>query len=294
MTINLEVVDKISEISVKKYTWKDCALYALGIGATHKDLEYLYEGTKGGMKVYPTFAITPIMGPLYSFFKEARINLAGALHAGHKITMHRMIKPQGSFYTVTHCKSIYDKGVAAVVNLEFETRDGNGDILFINQMTIFCRGQGNFGGDPGPKQLKFDYPEERPPVFTALYQIQERQAAIYRLSGDYNPLHIDPKLAEKAGFTKPVLHGLCTYGYVGRAVLHHLCRGDASILEELNAKFVSLVFPGDTLEVKGWGTDDPGMYIIAAKTQNGLVLDQSYLRIKHHEKCKLSAMSGSS
>ncbi len=280
MAVNLGVIGRRTGPSVKEYTWKDCALYALGIGASEKDLEYVYEGAEGGMKVYPTFAVFPIIEPLFDFISEAGIELPSVLHAGHKITLYKKIRPQGTFNTTTLCRSIYDKGKAAVANVEFETRDGHGDLLFTNEMSIYCRNHGNFGGDPGPKPLRFDPPEGGSPAFTALYQIPEWQAAIYRLSGDYNALHIDPRAAKKAGFLKPVLHGLCTYGYVGRAVLEHLCGGEVSRFGEFSARFAGVVFPGDTLTIRGWKTDDAGLFIIVAETRGGVVLDQSYVRVK--------------
>ena len=280
MIINLEVIGKKSHPLVRKYTWQDCALYALGIGAGENNIEFVYEGAPGGMKVYPTFGVLPIMPLLFKFIAEAEIDLASVLHAGHRITLHKAIPPQGCFHTSTLCKSIYDKGKAALVNVEFETRDDRGEVLFTNEMSIFCRGQGNFGGDPGPKPLKFDPPAGVRPLFIASYPIPERQAAIYRLSGDYNPLHIDPEAAAKAGFQRPVLHGLCTYGYTARAVLEQLCRGEVARFKEFSARFSSIVFPGDVLTVKGWAADTPNLYIIIAETQNGVVLDQSYVSIR--------------
>lgn len=280
MAVNLGVIGRRSGPAVKEYTWKDCVLYALGIGAGEEDLEYIYEGVEGGIRVYPTFAVFPIIGPLFDFLKEARIDLASVLHMRHKITVNGLIRPQGTFFTTALCKSIYDKVKAAVANVEFETRDDRGELIFTNEMSIYCGGHGNFGGDPGPKPLKFDPPVDSDPVFTISYPIPGRQAAIYRLSGDYNALHIDPRAAKKAGFPRPVLHGLCTYGYVGRAVLKHLCLGEASRFAEFSARFASTVFAGETLTVRAWATDEAGLYIIVAGTPNGAVLDQCYARIK--------------
>ncbi len=279
MSLKLDVVGKRSEPVIKKYSWKDCALYALGIGATDKDLEFIYEGTTGGMKVYPSFGVIAIMEPVFNFFQEAAINLSGVLHAGHKISLHQEIASKGAFSTTTLCRSIYDKGKAALVNVEFESRNENDQLLFTNEMSLFCTGQGSFGGEPGPKPEKIVPPEGKEPVFTVSYSIPEWQAAIYRLSGDYNPLHIDPVAAKKAGFAKPILHGLCSYGYMCRAALEELCGKDVTKFKEFNVRFSSVVFPGDTLTVKGWSTADKNLFILVAETENGVVLDQSYVKI---------------
>lgn len=276
MSLNLDLIGNKLDPEVKKYDFKDCSLYALGIGASENDLEFIYEGTKRGMQVYPTFAVFPIMQPLFKFMIRAGIDLKGVLHAGQKTTIFKPIPSSGTFYTTTLFKSAYDKVKAAVVNLEFETSDEEGDTLFTNFVSLYCRGQGDFGGEHGPPQVKYDPPANKEPIFKQKYAIPGKQAAIYRLSGDLNPLHIDPAVAKKAGFAKPILHGLCTFGYMGRAVLDNLCDLDVSRLKELSVRFANVTFPGDSLTIKGWETPDPSRYIILAETDNGVVLDQSY------------------
>ncbi len=279
MAINLDLIGKKSEPAEKKYTFKDCILYALGIGATEEDLAFIYEGAKGGLLVYPTFAVYPIMQSLFKFLVHAGIDLKGVLHAGQKTSIFKPIPSAGALFTTTLFKSAYDKKKAAVVNVEFETKDEDGEVLFSSLVSLYCRGQGDFGGEQGPKQAKYDPPSDSDPIFEQKYKIPERQAAIYRLSGDFNPLHIDPVVANKAGFAKPVLHGLCTFGYVGRAILDNLCGKDVAKFNELSVRFANVTFPGDTLTVKVWQTQHANQYIVLAETENGVVMDQSYVSI---------------
>ena len=279
MALNLDLIGKKSDPETKKYSFKDCILYALGVGATEEDLEFVYEGAKGGLLVYPTFAVYPTMQSLFKFIVHAGIDLKGVLHAGQKTSILRPIPSSGVFYTTTLFKSAYDKRKAAVVNVEFETKDETGEVLFSSLVSLYCRGQGDFGGDQGPPQEKYDPPNNRDPVFVQKYKIPTRQAAIYRLSGDFNPLHIDPVVANKAGFNKPILHGLCTFGYVGRAILDNLCGRDVSKFKELSVRFANLTFPGDTLTIKGWETQYSNQFIVLAETENGIVMDQSYANL---------------
>jgi acyl dehydratase len=279
MALNLDLIGKKSEPEIKKYSFKDCILYALGIGATEDDLEFVYEGAKGGLLVYPTFAVYPTMQPLFKFIVHAGIDLKGVLHAGQKTRIYKPIPASGTFLTTTLFKSAYDKKKAAVINVEFETKDEGGEVLFSNLVSLYCRGQGDFGGEQGFPQEKFDPPDNKKPLFVQKYKIPERQAAIYRLSGDFNPLHIDPVVANKAGFAKPILHGLCTFGYVGRAVLDNLCDKDVSKFKEISVRFANVTFPGDTLTIKCWETQSSNKYIVLAETENGVVMDQSCVTI---------------
>ncbi len=120
----------------------------------------------------------------------------------------------------------------------------------------FHVGAGGFGGDPGPKAVSLNPPEGVAPDFLVSYPIPENQAALYRLSGDLNPLHLDPEFARRGGFDRPILHGLCTYGYATRAILHGLCGGDVTRFKEFKARFSGAVYPGETLLTEGWRESD--------------------------------------
>jgi acyl dehydratase len=155
--------------------------------------------------------------------------------------------------------------------LDIETRDDNGRLLFENRVVIVDRSAGNFGGDRGPQTERFDPPEGADPDFHLAYATSPDQAALYRLNGDKNPLHIDPEFAKLGGLERPILHGLCTYGFAGRAILHGLCGSDPARFKSLAVRFMGPVFPGDTLITEGWKKDN-GAYIIQTKTQDGRVV----------------------
>ena len=142
--------------------------------------------------------------------------------------------PDGEIESVGECSAIWDKGSAAVLEFTSESRDvATGQPLLRTKTSLFCRGEGGWGGDRGPSE-KLEFPD-RSPDKKITYSTREDQALTYRLSGDRNPLHSDPSFAALGGFDKPILHGLCTYGMTGRALLHGLCEGDAARFLSMNA-----------------------------------------------------------
>ena len=142
----------------------------------------------------------------------------------------------------------------------FETRDENGDLLFENKAVVVDRSAGNFGGDRGPKSEIVVPPERREPDFQVEYTTTKDQCALYRLSGDKNPLHIDPEFAGKGGFDRPILQGLCSFGFSGRAILHSVCGSDPARFKSFSVRFMNVVYPGDTLITEGWKTDTGALH----------------------------------
>ncbi len=267
MPLNLNVIGKELEAAAFTYTEDQVMLYALGIGACAHDLDFVYEKN---LKVLPTFAVLPFMPVLLNVFvPEAGLNLFKVLHGEHQIVLHRPIPPSGTVYTTTICDSIYDKGdKGAMVNVRFKTRNAAGDMLFENRAVLIDRGAGNFGGERGPRTEPVDPPRHQAPDFTVSETIPANQAALYRLSGDKNPLHIDPAFAAKGGFDRPILQGLCTLGYAGRAILRNVCNQDPSRLASFALRFMHVVYPGDVLTTEGWKVDQ-GKYIIRTSNQEG-------------------------
>ncbi len=154
--------------------------------------------------------------------------------------------------TTGEITAIYDKGKGAVIEVTSESvLEASGDPLFRNRIQVYIRGEGGFGGERGPSGAKNPAPE-REPDHVVTYQTGPDQALLYRLSGDRNPLHSDPAFAQMAGFDAPILHGLCTYGFTGRALLHTLCDGDPGRFTSMDGRFSSPVWPGEALTVRMW------------------------------------------
>lgn len=259
MAINLDIVDVKSGPHTESYDWKDTVLYALGVGAKVDELDFLLE--LSGPKVLPTFAVVPSFRAMLAIITKLGASVAAILHGEQKIIVHRPIPPQGTMTTVAAVSNIYDKGKGALVVIEANTTDGLGEPLFDNVFSVFVRGEGGFGGDRGPVSPTLAPPTERAPNFEVTESTSPEQALLYRLSGDTNPLHASPQLAVSAGFDRPILHGLCTYGYAGRAILHRACGGNPARFRSFAARFSGVVFPGDTLTTRGWRVEE-GKYIV--------------------------------
>ena len=197
------------------------------------------------------------------------------VHGEQAIELHRQIPVEGKVRTVGKVAGIYDKGSGAVVVTESKSVDkASGEPLFTTRASVFIRGEGGWGGDRGPSGPR-NVPPEREPDHVVTYQTRADQALTYRLSGDRNPLHSDPEFAKMAGFPKPILHGLCTYGFTGRALLHSLCGSDPARFTSMEARFSKPVFPGDALTVKMWV--DGNEAVFRTETQNGdVVIDQAF------------------
>jgi acyl dehydratase len=257
------------------FSWdaKDVMLYAVGVGAKpESELEFVYEGK--GPKVLPTYAVIPGMFSMGGLVANVEINLAMLLHGEQSITLHREIPPEGKVKVTGRISEVWDKGKAAVIGSEGIVEDEKGP-LFTTKATLFIRGAGGFGGARGPSTAGLNAPPERAPDHAVEDVTRPEQAAIYRLSGDRNPIHIDPDFARMAGFEKPFLHGLCTYGFVGRALVKALCGGDPGRLRSFEARFADQVWMGDTIVTKLWKTG-AGEAIVQAETQKGnVVLSQA-------------------
>ena len=270
MGLNLDMVGKKSDPVPFTYDEDRVILYALGIGAGVEELDFIYEKD---LRVFPTFAVVPFIPTLLSsFVPMVKLNLLAVLHGEQKIVLHKLIPTSGTIHTTTRWDSVYDKGdKGATINISFETRDENGDLLFENKAVVMDRSAGNFGGDRGPKSEIITPPEGKDPDFRVEYATTKDQCALYRLSGDKNPLHIDPEFAGKGGFDRPILHGLCSFGFAGRAILHSVCGSDPARFKSFSVRFMNVVYPGDTLITEGWKRDT-GAYIIQTKTRDGRIV----------------------
>ena len=270
-TVDLSVIGKRTKPIVFEYTWRDVVLYALGVGATADDLSLVYENAPGGLKVLPSFCVVPAVRAFPSFGDDIEWSLM--LHGEHTIRLSRPMPTGGRLFQTGVITDIFDKGKGAVFHAKITGKTEDGQHLYDANWAIFYLGAGGFGGDPGPKATPITPPEDIAPDFSCTCKVAENQAALYRLSGDRNPLHIDPEAARRGGFERPILHGLCTYGIATRALVNGPLAGDVGRLKEFKARFTSSVYPGDTLTTEGWKT--AGGYIVQARTENNIVLSNA-------------------
>tara|TARA_B100000809_G_C15112092_1_gene520986 strand:+ start:1046 stop:1882 length:837 start_codon:yes stop_codon:yes gene_type:complete len=278
MPINPEAVGVKGQPSQRSWTSKDALLYAVGIGAGTDELQYTTENTKDiDQKVFPTFAVI-VGGGGIPMREVGSFNPALMVHGEQGIELLSEIPAEGEIESVGECTAIYDKGSAAVLEFTSESKNvATGEVLLRTRTSLFCRGEGGWGGDRGPSE-KIQFPD-RTPDQQVSYTTREDQALTYRLSGDRNPLHSDPSFSAMGGFEKPILHGLCTYGFTGRGLLNALCDGDAGRFKSMNARFSKPVIPGDTLTVSMWVNGSEALF--RTTNQDGdVVIDQGVFRFE--------------
>ena len=278
MPINPEAVGVKGQPSQRSWTSKDALLYAVGIGAGTDELQYTTENTKDiDQKVFPTFAVI-VGGGGIPMREVGSFNPALMVHGEQGIELLSEIPAEGEIESVGECTAIYDKGSAAVLEFTSESKNiATGEVLLRTRTSLFCRGEGGWGGDRGPSE-KIQFPD-RVPDQQVSYTTREDQALTYRLSGDRNPLHSDPSFSAMGGFEKPILHGLCTYGFTGRGLLNALCDGDAGRFKSMNARFSKPVIPGDTLTVSMW-VDGSEALFRTTNQNDEVVIDQGVFRFE--------------
>ncbi len=283
MALNPDAVGNTSEPAERSWEHTDALLYALGVGAgaldpTGFELEFTTENSVGiTQRVLPTFTTIIGQGGGRSVLSIGEYDPAMLVHGEQAIRLHGEIPPAGSVSTVSKVAGIYDKGSAGLVVLESESRHvGSGELAFSGRTSLFIRGAGGFGGPRNPQgdeegALAAEPVPTREPDEVVSYPTRPDQALLYRLNGDRNPLHSDPAFAKRAGFDRPILHGLCTYGFTGRALLHMVCGSDPARFGAMRARFSKPTMPGDTLTVSVWDIGDvaQGTYRFRTGTQRG-------------------------
>lgn len=253
MSVDPNSVGVASDVFTLRYDWKTLALYALGVGAKRDELDYLYEAR--GPKVLPTFAVVPAYPVLSDLLQRSGGRLDRLVHGAQSVRVHAPIPSAGELSTSGAITGIYD--LKRMTQLVFQTRTLCEDrLVYTTEWSMLVLGEGGFGGPRPPKSTLPKVPSHVEPSFSVEEQISPEQALLYRLSGDANPLHVDPAVAALLGFEKgPILHGLATYGFAARALIRSALGGDASRLLGFHGQFRKPVWPGETLRTEGFAVD---------------------------------------
>lgn len=261
MAFNLSQVGKKFGPIEYRYDWNQPALYALGCGAHEDELDVLLETR--GPKVLPTFSVAVVLKPIHQSIAALGGNFLTLVHGNQRCVIHRPIPPEGTLKTTATIKALYDKGKAGLAVYETETTDARGERLFDTEWQIFYRGEGGFGGERGPEAPSYNPHADKAADAHVEMPTQPTQALLYRIgSQDLNPIHSDPEVAKMAGFERPILHGLCTFGHSGRAAVRALCDGDPDRLTSIEGRFSKPVFPGDTIVTDLWKMNPGEAYFI--------------------------------
>ncbi|MEN3222151.1 MaoC/PaaZ C-terminal domain-containing protein [Mycolicibacterium porcinum] len=267
-----------AELEPIEFSWtsSDIQLYHLGLGAgadpmDPRELRYLVDETP---QVLPTFgnvaASFHMTEPPKVQFPGIDIELSKVLHASEAVSAPGPIPTSGTAKSVQRFTEIWDKGKAAVIVSESTVTDESGKVLWTTKRSIFARGEGGFGGERGPASSA-ELPDRAPDIEIALPTLPQ-QALLYRLCGDRNPLHSDPAFAAAAGFERPILHGLCTYGIGCKAIVDNLLDGDVSQVASYGARFAGVVIPGETLQANIWKQDGKFIGVLTAPSRDNAVV----------------------
>jgi acyl dehydratase len=282
MALNLEAIGEDWDAGECSWTHKDAILYALGVGAgavdPHDELAFTTENSHGvTQRVLPTFAVVAntMHGPSKAGPKYGDFPLGNVLHAEQSVTLHADLPVEGSARLTSRIAAMYDKGKDALIVVETAATDAkSGEPVYDTRSTIFVRGEGGFGGERGASH-SVAIPD-RAADHVVTYSTRADQALLYRLSGDTNPLHADPWFAKAAGLERPILHGLCTFGFTGRALLHAVCDSAPSRFGSMSTRFSAPVLPGQDLEVHIWVQDDLATF--QTRVDGAVVLDRGTFR----------------
>jgi len=279
---------QVPEDQEYSYTERDVILYNIGIGATEQELQWTYEG-HDEFSALPTFGVIPQFGassgvPLGWL---PNFNPAKLLHGEQYLSIKGPIPTEANVVNEARLLEVLDKGKAASVTTLVQTRDRDtGQLLFENQATVFIRGAGGFGGkrsgaDRGAATAA-NVPPKRAPDAVMEEKTSPAQAALYRLSGDYNPLHIFPEFAAIGGFEKPILHGLCFMGVSGKHVLKTF-----GPFEDIKVRFSGVVYPGETLVTEMWKEGNKVIFVTKTKERGSTVLTSAAATLAEGNKAKL-------
>lgn len=270
------------------YTERDVALYALGVGAPadpldQRELQFVYELSGEDFKVLPTFAVLfpsrMIDHMLTGSLPGLTFNPMMLLHGEQYLAVHRPLPTRATVTCAPRVSNVFDKGSGALVITDVPCYDESGAEIAFGQYSMFIRGVGGWGGERGTSSAPFDPPAREPDAVIS-EQTAPTQALIYRLSGDTNPLHADPLMAALGGFDQPILHGLCSFGYAGRAVLKAFCDNDPSRFKSIRVRFAKHVFPGETLVTSMWREEDRVFFQTSVAERGTVALSSAVVELR--------------
>jgi multifunctional beta-oxidation protein len=264
-----------------EYTEKDVILYALGLGCKRTELPFVYENSEKFVAV-PTFGVIPALSyqmknlSFGDFLPD--FNPMMLVHGEQYTEILKPLKTAGKLTQTGRIIDILDKGKGAAVILGVTSKDSSGEVVLENQSLLFIRGSGGFGGkkdlDRGPATTDH-VPPARPADYVVREKVSEDLAALYRLSGDMNPLHIDPAMSAMGGFKVPILHGLCTYGIAGKHIFSKY--GD---FKSIKARFAKHVFPGETLEIQMWKEDQKVIFTVKVVERDAIAISSAAVELR--------------
>jgi acyl dehydratase len=277
MPIDLEVALG-AQLEPVEFSWtsSDVQTYHLALGAganplDPRELRYLTDGTP---QVLPTFSSVAasfhMTEPPTVSFPGIDIELSRVLHASESMSVPAALPPSGSGRAVTRITDVWDKGKAAVIVNETTVTDPGGRTLWSTKRSIFARGEGGFGGERGPS-TSVSVPDRAPDLEVDI-PVLPQQALLYRMCGDRNPLHSDPGFASAAGFPRPILHGLCTYGMTCKALVDTVLDGEAVRVGSYGARFAGVVFPGETIRASMWRDGDRYVGVVTAPSRENVTV----------------------
>ena len=285
MTINPEkLLNRDFDNIRHSYTEKDCILYALGVGMgldplDEECLKFVYEDE---LKILPSQSVVMAHPGFWAKEEDTGINWVKVLHAGQEIIFHNPLPTSATVEATTRITEVTDKGekIGALINSERVVRDVNTDTNICTLgTTILARGDGGFGGDRRVSASKPDViPLSDPDIICDLPTLPQ-QALLYRLSGDFNPLHASPNVARNAGFRAPILHGLCTVGIMTHALVKTCCDYDPSRFKRMRLRFSAPVYPGDTIRTEIWRDGNEIAFRCRSLEQAKVVINNGYLLV---------------
>jgi acyl dehydratase len=282
MPLNHSLIGVQGEPQERSWTSADALLYAIGVGAGLGDplqeLQFTTENTAGvQQQVLPTYGV--LLAQARAAGDLGDFDRAMLVHAEQSVELHKPLPVEGTLRTSATVTGIYDKGSGALVETENRAVDAaTGEPVVTTRGSTFIRGEGGFGGDRGtsePWQLPDRAPDHKVTQLT-----RPEQALLYRLSGDRNPLHADPAFAARGGFSRPILHGLCTYGMTGRVLLHEVCGSDPARFISMSGRFSRPVLPGESLVISIWAGDDRTAQFQTATEDGTVVIDRGVVRYR--------------